>query len=141
MHSQNKKKIFAGLLLLLVALALYAVLHDFTELAIFAHLKSANLKWYKTAQTAVVLFLRKTPFFKIVNGYFVDFLWFLSFTLIFTGIFESSKKHQIAFLTLMAILSESSQLIFPALGTFDLFDLLLYFVTIIAFAFFPHKSR
>ena len=135
------KKIFAGLLLLTIAVILYAALHDVTNLYIFSNFGSQSIV-VALANFHSVCFaaLKRLPFFALIKNYAVDFLWFLSFILIFTEILPvSSAKIQCAILILMACFSEFSQLFFSQLGTFDIVDLALYII--IAISFFCTKKR
>ena len=64
------------------------------------------------------------PFWRILNNYLVDFLWFASFSLFMHVLNERPLNY--IFCIVMAVLSEFFQLLFPRLGTFDFCDLLLY---------------
>ena len=119
---------------MIFAIVIYAVLHDVTNLQIFKNLKNtALIEWYKGFQQMSLQFLKRLPFFKFIKNHLVDILWFLSFSLVFTALLPLSKKIQFLLLLLMAFMSEFSQALFPALGTFDILDLLSYIVIAIFF--------
>ncbi len=125
----NKKKVFVGLLILIFAIILFAVLHDFTNLYIFKDFQSSPIfEKYKEIQILALSFLKKVPCFKFINNHLVDFLWFLSFALIITEFLPEYRKIRFLGILLMALLSEFSQLLCPRLGTFDIFDLIGYFL-------------
>lgn len=109
------------------AIIFYAVLHDVTQLFIFRNFTNSSfVNVYKEVRIDILLILKKLFFFSFIKNYLVDFLWFLSFTLVFTNLFSFSKKIKFVFLTLMAFMSEFSQLFFHNLGTFDFLDLMMY---------------
>lgn len=70
------------------------------------------------------------PFWRLLNNYLVDALWFSAFTLYMQLLLARSLQY--LFCIAMAVLSECSQLLFPQLGTFDPRDLLLYAVILTA---------
>ncbi len=126
------KKIIAGLLILITAVIIYLILHDFTNLQIFNFLNChASFNFYKVYRTSIYTVLENIPCFFIIKNYLVDILWFISFSLIFTEIAPFPHIIKLFLLFIMAIFSEGSQFFFPQLGTFDCFDLFLYFLIII----------
>ena len=119
MLSQNKK-IIAGLMLMIFAVILYAALHDVTKLCVFQNAGDSSLfASYRKMQSLVLFNLKNIPGFYFVKNYLVDFLWFLSFSLVFTSLFSAPKIVKFVFLILMAFFSEFYQLFFDNLGTFD----------------------
>ena len=109
------------------AIIFYAVLHDVTQLFIFRNFTNSSfVNVYKEVRIDILLIVKKLFFFSFIKNYLVDFLWFLSFTLVFTNLFSFSKKIKFVFLILMAFMSEFSQLFFHNLGTFDFLDLMMY---------------
>ncbi len=70
------------------------------------------------------------PFWRLLNNYLVDALWFSAFTLYMQLLL--ARPLQYLFCIAMAVLSECSQILFPQLGTFDPCDLLLYAVILTA---------
>ena len=117
---------------MMLSIILYALLHDITRLSLFKNLGGTSFlpiyEVYKEVQKTALLFLKKLPLplFRIINNYLVDFLWFLSFTFVFTEFSSLSRAINFIILICMALLSEFSQLLFPQLGTFDILDLGLY---------------
>ena len=127
---------------MIFALVLYAALHDVTKLYVFQNAGDNSLfAWYRKTQGSVFLHLKKIPAFYFIKNHLVDFLWFLSFSLVFTSLFPAPKIVQFIFLILMASLSEFSQLFFANLGTFDIFDLIGYVCIALIFLFFQISPR
>ena len=133
MHSQNKK-IVAGLILMILAIILYLILHDISNLYCFRNFSNYSFfTGYKKFREFVFPYITKLSLYAFINNHLVDLFWFISFTLIFTNLFTGTKKIKILFLLIMACLSELSQFFFPNLGTFDILDLLSYFAVIIIY--------
>ena len=104
---------------MILAITLYTVLH-------YDSLIPHSQRIVRIAST-VRTQLQALPFFRLINSYAVDTLWFLSFTLIFTEILPvQSRLCTVLLLMLLGAASEFSQRAFPHLGTFDVVDLLLY---------------
>ena len=147
MHSQNnfvisRKKIVAGIVLLIAAVIIYSVLHDLSELYIFETLSGLPfMSAYESFRNETLSFFQGLPFFRIINNYLVDVLWFISFSLIFSAILPLCRFKKILFLALMALLSEFSQFFFSTPGTFDVIDLILYFIIITLFFVFDRSEQ
>lgn len=119
------------------AIMLYAVLHDVTQLFIFRNFANNSfIDIYREVRENLLPIFKGLFFYKFIKNYLVDFLWFLSFTLVFTNLFPFSKKVKFIFLILMAFMSEFSQLFFHNLGTFDFLDLMMYVCISVFFLLF-----
>lgn len=137
-----RARLAAGAALMAAAAAVYALLHDVTELAVFSGAGGGPLiDGYREFRRGALALLRGLPFFRAVNGHLADFLWFASFALVFTALLRAPKAAKAALLVLMALLSEFSQLANPSLGTFDPLDLLVYAAVVAAYLLAPRKSR
>ena len=129
--SKNHIKAVVATVLALTALILYGLLHDISQLALFQHPQLSESTFGKALvpfcsrlhHAFMVSFIR-IPFWRLLNNYLVDALWFISFTLYMQSLLDRPVNYVLCIV--MAVTSECSQLIFSRLGTFDLYDLLLY---------------
>lgn len=133
---------------MLFAIVLYVLLHDISSLYIFNIFSrmqnfsdSTILKYYQKIQKSFISAFEHIQFWKLLRNYSIDVLWFVSFCLLVTGIFELEADNNLktrvikySLCILMALLSEFLQLVNPMFGTFDFIDLSLYFVIISIFA-------
>lgn len=116
---------------------LYGLLHDISQLAVFqsppfstAAFGKNCTSFFSHAHYAFMPHFTRIPFWRLLNNYLVDALWFTSFTL-YMQLLLGKPLHYL-FCIAMAVTSECSQLLFPQLGTFDTCDLLLYAVILTA---------
>ena len=130
---QNRNKAIVAAVLALTAIVLYGLLHDISTLALFQHpllsestLGKTIIHFFSQAHKEFMPCFTRIPFWKLVNNYLVDALWFASFTMFMYLLLDEPMNYMLCIV--MAILSEGSQLLFPQLGTFDPCDLLLYAV-------------
>ena len=72
-------------------------------------------------------------FKKFITGYLVDLLWFISAWMFFTVLLSSEIIIKNLLLLVLAVISEGLQYFFQRLGTFDVYDLLLYFIILLVF--------
>lgn len=130
---QNRNKAIVAAVLALTAIVLYGLLHDISTLELFQHpllsestLGKTIIHFFSHAHKEFMPCFTRIPFWKLVNNYLVDALWFASFTMFMYLLLDEPMNYMPCIV--MAILSEGSQLLFPQLGTFDPCDLLLYAV-------------
>ena len=133
---QNKKICLClGAIFLILALTMYGLLHNFTNLALFSNIQN-KFSLYLEVQAKFSDWLSKFFFRNFFKNYLVDSLWFMSFLFFTKSISDSTFVCFFVFLT--ATFTESLQYFFPKLGTFDIFDLLVYFaLTLITAFLFP----
>lgn len=63
----------------------------------------------------------------LIRNYLIDAIWFVSFFLIFNHFWSWEKSFiKNTIIISLPLITEILQFLFPNLGTFDLFDLLLY---------------
>lgn len=63
----------------------------------------------------------------LIRNYLIDAMWFVSFFLIFNHFWSWEKSFiKNTIIISLPLITEILQFLFPNLGTFDLFDLLLY---------------
>ena len=127
----RSKKAVAATVLVITALVLYGLLHDISRLALFQNPQLSESSFGKAfipfctrLHHAFMAYFTRIPFWRLLNNYLVDALWFISFTLYMQSLLDRPVNHVLCIV--MAVTSECSQLIFPQLGTFDFCDLLLY---------------
>jgi len=119
--------------LLLSSIVLYFLLHDIERLYIFSFFKNtafvATLKKISSSLKKENLILLNTKF---IRFHIVDILWFSSFTMITSNLWgETHKKAKYLFILSFAFSTELLQLFFPKLGTFDIYDMLIYFLIVL----------
>lgn len=136
--SKNRIKAIVAAVLVLTAIVLYGLLHDVSELALFQHpllsdsaLGKKLIHFFSLAHQEFMPCFKKFPFWKLVNNYLVDALWFTSFTMIMHLLLDDPMNYMLCIM--MAVLSEGSQLLFPQLGSFDVRDILLYALILTAY--------
>lgn len=129
--SNNRSKAIVAAVLVLTAIVLYGLLHDISALALFQHplfsesaFGKTLVRFFSRAHQEFMPYFTRIPFWKLVNNYLVDALWFASFTIFMHLLLDNPMNYMLCIV--MAILSEGSQLLFPQLGSFDVRDLLLY---------------
>lgn len=119
----HKTRIYIAVFLLLLAIVLYLFLHDIDSLYVF----------YPFRATKAYAFL-KSYRLGVVQGwmarfmvcYLIDALWFSSLLLVLSCVWTSHLilKYIVAFC--FALFTEILQLLIKNLGTFDVYDVLLY---------------
>lgn len=120
---------------MLCAVILYCLFHDVTQLAVFARISQNSLfAMYVNFQHKFFACFKKFPFCKFVVNYAVDALWFTAFCSIIFSFLQTRLKYMAAIF--FALVTEFLQLLNPALGTFDFFDILLYASIVFCFALF-----
>ena len=126
----HKTRIYIAVFLLLLAIVLYLFLHDIDSLYVF----------YPFRATKAYAFL-KSYRLGVVQGwmarfmvcYLIDALWFSSLLLLFSCIWTSHRilRYTVAFC--FALFTEILQLLIKNLGTFDIYDVLLYAMITVIF--------
>lgn len=140
MHKKANTTLIA-ICLLIYAVVFYVILHDVDRLHIVKYLKPfINLKYVSSVCKNIrirfpILFLNV-----FIKNYLVDALWFSSLSLIFLNFYEMKFIGYISAI-MLGVLSEVVQLLFPSLGTFDVYDLALYSVIITVFFIFNKLLR
>ncbi len=116
----QKIKVFCATVLILIAIIIFLRIHGTENLVITKILKIfiPNLYVIKSKQITN----------QFLKNYLVDFLWFSSL-LLFTSLLEKSCYYYLAII--IAILFEILQFFFTCLGTFDFWDMLIYFILFI----------
>ncbi len=132
----RKSLLFAGLLTLLTAVAVYVVLHDSNRLYIlhgYPQLKYVRyFRKYLLEQCGV-------PFFHpLIVNYLVDFLWIVSLNFIAAYYYSETRIYKNALVLSIGFFSELLQYYYPALGTFDFADLGLYVLVTMCFGVFDY---
>ena len=117
-----KTRIYIAVFLLLLAIVLYLFLHDIDALYVF----------YPFRATKAYAFLKGCRF--VMQGWtarfmvchLIDALWFSSLLLVLSCVWTSHLifKYIVAFC--FALFTEILQLLIKNLGTFDIYDVLLY---------------
>ena len=130
---KNRIKAIVATILVLTALIFYGLLHDISQLAVFQSKPFSTsafgkvlISFFSHAHSQFMPRFTCIPFWRLLNNYLVDALWFSAFTLYMQLLL--ARPLQYLFCIAMAVLSECSQILFPQLGTFDPRDLLLYAV-------------
>ena len=140
MHKKANTTLIA-ICLLIYAVVFYVILHDVDRLHTAKYLKPfINLKYVSSVCKNIrirfpILFLNV-----FIKNYLVDALWFSSLSLIFLNFYEMKFIGYISAI-MLGVLSEVVQLLFPSLGTFDVYDLALYSVIITVFFIFNKLLR
>lgn len=131
--NRNKTRIVVATALLTIDIVLYVLFHDISKLFIFHKIKDWKIiVLCESMHEAFRSFIIYIPFWKIVNNYLIDALWFISFYLYISTIINSKWKYFLSFF--IGLFSEFLQLIKPAAGTFDFLDIILYlFLVLIVF--------
>jgi len=124
-------KIISAIILILMATMLYIFIHGTNYLIIFKRINEII--------PIVPMFDGVITNNKFITGYLVDILWYTSFLLFINCILE--KRYASFFVLGFAVLLEFSQLFNPLLGTFDLYDILIYILITLIFVFLITKPN
>lgn len=117
-------RLSCGGCILAAAALCYALLHDISQTILFSPLKDFHFfEVYRIVQGVFASRISRCFLYPFLAGYLVDILWFLASCMILSVLYPKSKY---ALLLMLAASSEFSQLIWPRLGTFDVFDLAWY---------------
>lgn len=128
MNETKKKKYFFSIILIFFDILIFLLLHGTKKNFIF--------KLINPLEQLIPPFDGISCSNKYIKGYLVDFIWILGFN-IFASICENKKIH--FFVLFVAILLELMQLKFKTLGTFDLYDILIY--VLVSFGFIIKKEK
>lgn len=112
----NKIKIICANVLLISAIIVFLFVHGTNNLLLVHYINSLI--------PIIPLVSGKITNCPLLTNYIVDFLWYNSFILYLLAF----KIRNLIFPLTLSILLEVLQLIFSTLGTFDIFDILLYIV-------------
>ena len=112
----NKIKIICANVLLISAIIVFLFVHGTNNLLLVHYINSLI--------PIIPLVSGKITNCPFLTNYIVDFLWYNSFILYLLAF----EIRNLIFPLTLSILLEVLQLIFPTLGTFDIFDILLYIV-------------
>ena|GEM_PF-3414055 len=119
----HKTRIYIAVFLLLLAIVLYLFLHDIDSLYVFYPFRATKAyAFLKSCRLGVV----QGWMARFMVCYLIDALWFSSFLLLLSCIWTSHRilRYTVAFC--FALLTEILQLLIKNLGTFDVYDMLLY---------------
>lgn len=117
-----KTRICIAVFLLLLAIVLYLFLHDIDSLYVF----------YPFRATQVYAFLKGCRFVmqgwmaRLIVCHLIDALWFSSLLLLFSCVWTSHLIFKYVLAFCFALFTEILQLLIKNLGTFDVYDVLLY---------------
>lgn len=123
---RKNKLLLCGSILLILAIICYMLLHNISDIYIFSF--SNNISFFSTLN-GINIFIFK----KFITGYLVDLLWFISAWMFFTVLLSSEIIIKYLLLLVLAVISEGLQYFFQRLGTFDVYDLLLYLIILLVF--------
>lgn len=123
---RKNKLLLCGSILLILAIICYMLLHNISDIYIFSFFN--NISFFSTLN-GINIFIFK----KFITGYLVDLLWFISAWMFFTVLLSSEIIIKNLLLLVLAVISEGLQYFFQRLGTFDVYDLLLYFIILLVF--------
>ena len=127
----HKTRIYIAVFLLLLAIVLYLFLHDIDALYVFYPFRATKAyAFLKSCRLGVV----QGWMARLIVCHLIDALWFSSFLLLLSCVWTSHRilRYTVAFC--FALFTEILQLLIKNLGTFDVYDVLLY--ATIAGAFF-----
>lgn len=119
----HKTRIYIAVFLLLLAIVLYLFLHDIDALYVFYPFRATQAyAFLKSCRLGVVQ--GWTARFMVYH--LIDVLWFSSFLLLLSCIWTNHRilRYTVAFC--FALFTEILQLLIKNLGTFDVYDVLLY---------------
>ena len=119
----HKTRIYIAVFLLLLAIVLYLFLHDIDALYVFYPFRATKAyAFLKSCRLGVV----QGWMARLMVCYLIDALWFSSFLLLLSCILTSHRilRYTVAFC--FALFTEILQLLIKNLGTFDVYDVLLY---------------
>lgn len=123
---RKNKLLLCGSILLILAIICYMLLHNISDIYIFSFFN--NISFFSTLN-GINIFIFK----KFITGYLVDLLWFISAWMFFTVLLSSEIIIKYLLLLVLAVISEGLQFFFQRLGTFDVYDLLLYLIILLVF--------
>ena len=123
---RKNKLLLCGSILLILAIICYMLLHNISDIYIFSFFN--NISFFSTLN-GINIFIFK----KFITGYLVDLLWFISAWMFFTVLLSSEIIIKYLLLLVLAVISEGLQYFFQRLGTFDVYDLLLYLIILLVF--------
>lgn len=123
---RKNKLLLCGSILLILAIICYMLLHNISDIYIFSFFN--NISFFSTLN-GINIFIFK----KFITGYLVDLLWFISAWMFFTVLLSSEIIIKNLLLLVLAVISEGLQYFFQRLGTFDVYDLLLYLIILLVF--------
>lgn len=131
--SLNKNKLIISFFLIIIAMVFYLILHGTDRLYIFTILKNSNFFIYINNLHFKIFFKYPIIFTNMfIKGYVVDIIWFTSLFLNISYFYkEKMIKYILSFL--IGFFSEILQFLFPLLGTFDIYDILLYLLILLIF--------
>ena len=119
----HKTRIYIAISLLLLAIVLYLFLHDIDSLYVFYPFRATKAyAFLKSCRLGVV----QGWMARFMVCYLIDALWFSSLLLVLSCVWTSHLilKYIVAFC--FALFTEILQLLIKNLGTFDVYDVLLY---------------
>jgi len=119
----HKTRIYIAVFLLLLAIVLYLFLHDIDALYVFYPFRATKAyAFLKSCRLGVV----QGWMARFMVCYLIDALWFSSLLLVLSCVWTSHLilKYIVAFC--FALFTEILQLLIKNLGTFDVYDVLLY---------------
>lgn len=123
---RKNKLLLCGSILLILAIVCYMLLHNISDIYIFSFFN--NISFFSKLN-GINIFIFK----KFITGYLVDLLWFISAWMFFTVLLSSEIIIKNLLLLVLAVISEGLQYFFQRLGTFDVYDLLLYLIILLVF--------
>ena len=119
----HKTRIYIAISLLLLAIVLYLFLHDIDSLYVFYPFRATKAyAFLKSCRLGVV----QGWMARFMVCHLIDALWFSSLLLVLSCVWTSHLilKYIVAFC--FALFTEILQLLIKNLGTFDVYDVLLY---------------
>lgn len=133
MHKNKLIKI--GVVLIILDVVLYGLLHDISKTLLFTSFQNSNfILSYQKMQAEALMCFKSCFFYSFLKNYLIDAIWFISLNLILLDYLQSKVSILICFV--FSIITELLQLFIPKLGTFDIFDLLLYLIISLTFFIF-----
>ena len=126
----HKTRIYIAVFLLLLAIVLYLFLHDIDALYVFYPFRATqSYAFLKSCRLGVV----QGWMARFMVCHLIDALWFSSLLLLFSCIWTSHRilRYTVAFC--FALFTEILQLLIKNLGTFDIYDVLLYAMITVIF--------
>ena len=126
----HKTRIYIAVFLLLLAIVLYLFLHDIDSLYVFYPFRATQAyAFLKSCKLGVV----QGWMARFMVCHLIDALWFSSLLLVLSRVWTSHLilKYIVAFC--FALFTEILQLLIKNLGTFDVYDVLLYAMITVIF--------
>lgn len=130
---RKNKLLLCGSILLILAIICYMLLHNISDIYIFSFFN--NISFFSTLNGINVFIFKK-----FITGYLVDLLWFISAWMFFTVLLSSEIIIKNLLLLVLAVISEGLQYFFQRLGTFDVYDLLLYLIILLVFLILENRK-